>query len=268
MLMTNFLRNRRSVREFKNKNVSVDTIDDIKSYIEVLKKETHDIEFKLYENGDFIYDRLKGISGYSGIMVESPHYIALEQKSNDRYVKIYGPYYMEKLITELNRLGIKTCWVSVGRIEKQFKDTVFGEHTGDIDYILAIGYEKRKNPFKEEVFSEKIGVEEIVYSGGIEKKIDNEELERRGFDDLFYYVGFAPSNANLQPWRFLLGKDKITLFIKHDEDEKPNLADAGIIMYYFSELAKSMGIESEWQLIEGSHIGKDGIYECIGEIKI
>ncbi len=215
MLMTNFLKDRRSVREFKNKKVSLDTLNSIKSYL-----------------------------------------------------KVYGPYYMEKLITELNRLGLETCWVSVGNLEREFKNTVFGEHTGNIDYILAIGYGKRRNPFTNEPFSERIGVEELVYSGGIEKKIDNEELEHRGLDDLFYYVRFAPSNANLEPWRFLLEKDKITLFIKYREGEEPNLADAGIIMYYFSELARSMGIESEWKLIEGSHVGEDGIYEYIGEIKI
>lgn len=268
MLMTNFLKNRRSIREFKNKQASSQTIKDIKEYLRALEQETENIKFRLYENGDFIYDRLKGISGYSGLMIESPHYIALEQMKDDKYTLIYGAYYMEKLITELNKLGLETCWISVGNIEKEFKDKVLGEHDGNIDYMLSIGYGKRRNPFTNEPFSERIGVEEIVYSGGIEKKVDNRELEHRGLDDLFYYVRFAPSTANLQPWRFLLEKDKVTLFIKYNEGDTPNLIDAGIIMYYFKELAKSIGIENDWQLIDGNHVGQDGIYEYVAEIKI
>lgn len=268
MLMTNFLKTRRSVREFRNKKANLETTKAIKSYLKILEEETENIKFRLYENGDYIHDRLKGISGYAGVMIESPHYIVLEQMKDDKTTLIYSSYYMEKLITKLNKLGLETCWVSVGNIEKEFKYKVFGEHVGDINYILAIGYGKRKNPFINEPTSDRMGVEEIVYSGGIERKVDDHELEHRGLDDLFYYVRFAPSKANLQPWRFLLEKDKVTLFIKYLEGEIPNLVDAGIIMYYFKELAKSIGIENEWELVDGSHVGEDGIYEYIAEIKL
>lgn len=268
MLMTNFLKDRRSVREFKNKKINFSVIEDIKLYLKILEEEANDIKFRLYENGDYIYDRLNGISGYAGIMIESPHYIALQQIKEDKATTIYGAYYMEKLITELNRLGVETCWVSVGDIEEKFKNKVFGEHIGNISYILAIGYGKRRNPFTNEPSSERMGVEEIVYSASLETRVDNQELEHRGLDDLFYYVRFAPSNANLQPWRFLLGKDKVTLFIKYSEGETPNLVDAGIIMYYFKELAKSIRIENDWKLLDGNYTGEDGIYEYVAEMKL
>lgn len=268
MLMTNFLRDRKSVREFKNKNIDLETIKTIKSYLKSLEEETENVKFKIYENGDYIYDRLKGISGYSGLMVESPHYIALQQINDDRFALVDGAYHMEKLITQLNRLGIETCWISVGSIEADFKETVFGEHTGNIDYMLAIGYGKKRNPFIKQSTSERLGVDEIVCSGNIGKKVDEQELEHRGLDDLFYYVRFAPSRWNRQPWRFLLDKNKVTLLIRYDEKDTHHLVEAGIIMYYFKELAKTIGLENEWQTVEGIYDGEDAKYEYVAEYKL
>lgn len=268
MLMTNFLKDRKSVREFRNKKVNPTVLNEIRTHLRSLEKEAEDIKFRIYENGGFIYNQLNGISGYSGVMIESPHYIALERIQDNKYTMIYGSYYMEKLITELNRLGIDTCWVSIGNIDQEFKDEVFGEHVGHIDYILSIGYGKRKNPFINEPFSERMGVEDIVFSGEIENKIIDHELEHRGLDDLFYYVRFAPSKANLQPWRFLLKKDRVVMLIKHKECEQPNLVDAGIVMYYFKELGRSIGIENNWEFLDGTEIGEDGIYDYVAEIKL
>ena len=268
MLMTNFLRDRKSIREFRNKKIDTETMEVIKSYLKSLEGEVGNAKFKFYENGAYIYDKLKGISGYSGLMIESPHYIALEHAKGDRNAVIYGAYNMEKMITELNRLGLETCWISTDTIKDEFKETVFGEHTGVIDYIIAVGYGKRKNPFAKEVTSTRLGVDEIVFSESMGKKIDENELEHRGLDDLFYYARFAPSKWNMQPWRFLLAKDKVTLLIKHVEGSTQHLVEAGIIMYYFKELAKTIGIENEWEQLEGTLMGEEANYDYIAEIKL
>lgn len=270
MLMTNFLKNRRSTREFKKKKVHSDTLEKINSYLDKLenKEIKGNIKLNLYENGEFIYEKLKGIGGYVGIMIESPHYIGLEQLNMNKSSTIYGAYYMEKLITDLNELGLDTCWVGIGNLEKGSKKEIFKDLEGEMNYLLAIGYSKPKNPFANQPFSERMGVEELVFSEEMEKKIDQEELENRGLEDLFYYIRFAPSKANLQPWRFLLEKDKVTLLIKYEEGEKPNYVDAGIVMYYFEELGKSVGINEKWKLIEGTYEGKEGKYEYVGEIKL
>lgn len=268
MLMTNFLRDRKSVREFKNKSIDLETMKTIKSYLVNLEEETENVKFRLYENGDYIYEQLKGIGGYSGLMIESPHYIGLEQVKDDRNTLINGAYYMEKLITELNILGLETCWISVDTIKDEFKEKVFGEHIGTIDYMIALGYGKRKNPFAKEVTSSRLAVDDIVYSGSIGEKVKDQELEHRGLDDLFYYVRFAPSKWNSQPWRFLLEKDRVTLLLKYKDDYKQHLVEAGIVMYYFKELAKTIRIENPWELVEGEYLAEDGLYEYIAELKL
>ena len=270
MIMTNFLKNRKSVRDFKNKKVDIKLLEEIKDYAGILEKEESNggIKFHLYEQGVKLYEDLKGLGGYSGVMIESPHYLILETMNNQETNIIYSAYYMEKFISKINSLGLDTCWVSVGDIDKDAKDKIFGEKVGEIDYILAIGYSKPKNPFISESFSERIGIEDLVYSNEIGNPIDMEELENRGLSDLFYYVRFAPSARNKQPWRFLLEDDKLTLLLQNIEGEELDLMDAGIIMYYFESLASTIGINSGWKLIDKGSQDKDPKYKYIAEIKL
>lgn len=270
MLMTNFLKNRKSIREFRNKSINTDILDDIRLYLDQLEKEEANgsMRFKLYEYGEKLFNSLKGIGGYSGVMIQSPHYIGLEIMNNQEKTIIYSAYYMEKLITKLNNLGIDTCWVSIQDVDKDVKAEVFGEGMGEFNYLLAIGYGKPKNPFLNEPFSERIGVEELVYSGEVENPINMEDLDNRGLGDLFYYVRFAPSVLNKQPWRFLLKKDRVVLLLKYNKDESINLMDAGIIMYYFEVLSESIGLNSKWQITDEMINKDDYNYKFIAEIKL
>lgn len=270
MLMTNFLSSRKSVREYKKKLVSPQLLDNIQEYLNLLEKEdgTGNIKFRLYEYGNRIYEGLKGLGGYSGVMIESPHYIGLDIKNKEDRNIIYGAYFMEKLITELHSMGLGTCWISLDDVEREFKKELFGNIAGEIDYLLAIGYAKPKNPFLNEPFSHRIGVDELVFQDKIGESISYEELENRGLDDLFYYIRFSPSILNKQPWRFLIDKDKAILLIKYKDGEEANLIDAGIIMYYFEELGKAIGLSGKWTLIEGEEkVGEDN-YKFIAEIKL
>lgn len=270
MLMTNFLKNRKSIRDFRSKNVNTDILDDIRLYLNQLEKEISNgsIKFKLYEYGERLYNSLKGIGGYSGVMIQSSHYIGLEIMNNQEKSVIYSAYYMEKLITKLNNLGIDTCWISIKDVDKDIKVEVFGDSVGEFNYLLAIGYGKPKNPFLNEPFSERIGVEELIYCDEIGNPINMEDLENRGLGDLFYYVRFAPSVLNKQPWRFLLKKDSVVLLLKYDKDEEPNLMDAGIIMYYFEVLSESIGLNSKWELMNEVLEKDDYNYKFIAELKL
>lgn len=270
MIMTNFLKNRRSVRDFRNKKVSPEVLDNIKVTLKELENEfsTGNIKFRLYEYGENIYKGLKGIAGYSGVMIESPHYIAIDLNQNEDKTVIYCAYYMEKLITNLNKLGLDTCWVSVLNVDKDKRKEIFGESTGEINYILAFGYSKRNNPFVQEPFSERIGVEEMVYNKEIGKTANMIDLEERGLADIFFYLRFAPSIKNLQPWRFILSDDKVHLLVKYEDGQNPPLIDAGIVMYYFEALANLQGVNNKWSLLDGLIHKEDNTFRYIAEFQL
>ncbi len=270
MIMANFLKARKSVRDFKKKKINLDTLEQVALSLKEFENEdgTGNIKFKLYENGDYIYEGLKGIGGYSGVMIESPHYISLELKNEDEKTIIYSAYYAEKLITKLNNMGISTCWISISGAEESKKKEILGENVGIVNYLLAIGYSKPKNPFVQEPFSERYGVEDIVFEKELGKPANMDDLETRGLGDLFFYVRFAPSTKNMQPWRFILDGPIVKLLIVYKDGEKPLLADAGIIMYYFEALANTQGIKNKWDLIDGSFKEGELNYKYIAEFHL
>ncbi len=271
LLMNNFLRNRKSVRDFKDKKMKDEMLGEIKGYCNQLRGEIakEGFEFLLFEDGERIYKSLEGIGGYAGVMIKSPHYIGLNIKDNRDESLIYGAYFMENLITKLTDLNIGSCWISLKGVDEKTKKDLFQTTDGNIDYLLAIGHPVPKNPFVGDSTSSRIGVEDIVFKDEIGKSMDLGELESRGLDDLFYYIRFAPSSHNKQPWRFILKDDRVVLLLAHSPEEKPNLADAGIIMYYFENLAQAIGIDNRWNLLDNEDYYDGKIkYKYIGEFGI
>ena len=66
---------------------------------------------------------------------------------------------------------------------------------------------------------------------------------------MFYYIRFAPSSYNNQPWRFVLKDHKVILLLAYSSEEQLNLTDAGIIMYYFESLVNPWD-HNKWKLID------------------
>lgn len=253
MIMGNFLRNRKSIRDFKSTKVEFEILEEIKQDLKVLQNEESEenFAFRLYENGNNLIEALSGKAGYAGVMIDAPHYIALDFLNDFDSSLIYGAYNMERMITTLNKKGLSTCWITLENLDESFKKEVFGESTKDIKYILAFGYQKPQPPFSEEPYSVKLGIEDFVFSDKIEKEIDTDKLDAMGLMDLFYYIRFAPSRRNLQPWRFILKDTTIELLLAYEEWDRYLFMDAGVIMYYFEQMTKSLGISNKWQLIDG-----------------
>ncbi len=248
MSMSSFLLNRESTREFKNKSIKEGILDLVENAILDLRSENdgrYNVDFKLIKNGSNLYEELKNVGGYAGVMIESPSYIALSAKE-DVKDQLYAAYSMEKLISKLNGLNLGSCWVSLAGVPADVKEKLLGS---DVDFLLAIGEKKLKNPFLREVFSERKEIKEIVYAEEFGKEIDLDELEGKGLLDLFYYIRFAPSTKNLQPWRFVVSNKKVVLYLDKEVVETYGVADAGIVMYYFEELAKMINLNTEWSLL-------------------
>jgi nitroreductase len=303
MLMANFLRSRKSAREFRNKDIKNKDIEQIQKNIDDIKNEANDINisYTFYKDGENIYESLKGIGGYAGVMVKSPSYIGLEIKDREDKSNIYGAYYTEKLVTLLNGMGIEACWLTMIHVDNAKREEVFGEVGRYTDYLLAIGYPPLRNPF--DLLSEKIsktegaegdylsymahseikgeaknldwtsgmryGIEKIVFKDEVENSATIRELEEMRLYELFYYVRFAPSSRNHQPWRFLIKNNQIELLLVFKEKEDITLVDAGVIMYYFEQLINTMGnTDSKWVLLDGEYEGEKAKYKRIAEFKI
>ena len=270
MLMSNFLKNRRSIREFKDRDVSEQVLDKMFEILNEIVEESEgkSFNFVLFENGKKIYNLLEGEAGYSGVMIKSPHYIGIRLKEVSESSIIKASYYTEKMMGKLAELNLGSCWVNVKNADKKIKASALGEENKNIGYLVAFGYPKAKNPFLDEPISSRFSIEEIVFKEELGNRISLQELEDRGLDDLFYYIRFAPSNYNKQPWRFVLKNNKVILLLELDEG-KTDLMDAGIIMYYFEEMAKTIGLDNKWKLLDKEIVEHEGKqYRMIGEYSL
>ena len=106
MIMSSFLKSRKSVREFRKKKINDDNILKINLYIEAINtsQDRNGTRFKFIEDGSNLYEKLKDLGGYSGVMIESPHYISLRVRDNGESL-INGAYHMESIISKLNKLS-------------------------------------------------------------------------------------------------------------------------------------------------------------------
>lgn len=249
MLMTNFLQKRKSVRDFKSKNISGDLLGKIKESMKVIDDLDSMAKFYLFENGSIIYKGLNGKAGYSGVMIEAPHYIGLEIAKNTDLNILKSGYMLEKLNTEIVNMDLDTCWITVASVDGETKKSIFGENGQNIDYLIAIGYGKKKKLFDLAVTQERLTVDEIVFKDNLEDPISGEFLEQRGLFDIFSSIRYAPSHKNFQPWRFMIKDESVYAYmVKKDGEDKASLIDMGIILFYFEEMAKTIGINHKWTI--------------------
>ena len=248
MLMTNFLQKRKSVRNFKNDNVPRDALENIKLLMDEMDREESGISFSLYENGKIVAEGLRGKAGYAGVMIEAPHYIALDIEDDKPLNILKGGYCLEKLNTKIVDLDIDTCWITVDNVDEDTKKAIFGENGTTIDYLIAIGYGQKKKLFDPEVTSSRLNVDEIVFADTIGQAISIETLENYGLFDVFSSVRYAPSHKNFQPWRFVLkGTDVEAYMLKSAEDNR-SLIDMGVVLFYMEEMLKTVGINKKWTI--------------------
>lgn len=249
MVMTNFLQKRKSVRDFKKKEVSRFNIETIKSYIEQISKETENVDFKFYENGSIIYKGLKGKAGYSGVMIEAPSYVAIVQKDRSKESYLKAGYYLEKLNTKIVNLDLDSCWITVDKVDEETKKTLFGEEGPKVDYLIAFGNGVGKKLFTPETTSDRYSRDEIVFKEELGNKVSEEELENTGLLEIFSSVRYAPSHKNFQPWRFVLKDHHVYVYMQKSDEDSRSLVDIGVVMFYFEEMAKTIGRYGEWTIL-------------------
>ncbi|MGO1369579.1 nitroreductase family protein [Senegalia sp. (in: firmicutes)] len=299
MLFRKFLEDRRSTREYKDMIIEKDKMDMLLDFSSKIENShgNEDISFIFYEDGKKIYKNLKGVAGYAGVMIESPHYIGIQTNNEDDITFLKSSYAMETLLTKIYQMDLGSCWINVMDTPYDSKKILFNGDNKHINYIVAVGYPKNPNrlseisnsdglenedvgylntirPFKEKKYfvekstSSRLAVSDIVFENEFGNKMSQEDLDKRGLDELFYYIRYAPSDKNEQPWRFILKNDSADLAIIDPED-KNNLTDAGIMMYYFEEMAKSIGYKGSWEFSESKLQNKNGInYLVVGKYKL
>ena len=294
MSFKEFTANILSTRDFEETRLKGIILGDIQEYLKEINTGVgieKGFSLIMMENGEEVYNTLKGVGGYSGIMIKSPYYIGLAAFNEEPETEFFAAYHMQSAVKKLYDMKLGSCWINVRSIPHDIKSKLLLNNVGKINYLLAFGVAdekaaKQKAPhmtvtntsssYRQDPYGTKVNeaassdisrhsIGEIVYLYEWGKQATYEELEQRGMAELFFYVRNAPSYKNLQPCRLIL-KDGVTeLAVIHAENEG-SYTDAGIMMYTLQGLAKDLGIPGEWQFIKDDSGDKE--YRIVGKIEL
>lgn len=271
----------KSCRFYKTTPISEESFKELEKFLDSTKKLVNDIpvEIKPFSN---VVEKLKGIAGYHGNIVEAPNYIVLLSDVKDYYIENAG-YIGESLILKARDLGLGTCWITF-KSSDEIKKALDISSDKEVVAIIAIGYpDNPKGSKKSSVkvgdnYSKasmdlasttpyKLGVEDIVYVDTWGNNATIDLLEERYLIDAFSISRLAPSTLNQQPWRFIIDGGKVVLAIKQDDfaSDYERSIDTGIALLYFSIVIDTTLFDLQWTLgeIENTYNVPDD-YKIVG----
>jgi len=263
MLITDFLLSRKSVRTYKNKALSNKEIESIEDILEIINKETDNVEFTLHSDGDRIYKALDGHGGYGGVMIDAPAYISMNIIEESPKAYIDGAYEFEEIVTKMRELSLGSCWITLSNCSEELLQETFNNEKGVVKYLLGLGHPTRDLNFGNPSYTPKIGVEDYVFKNLDKEAYTIDELESLGLADLFYYLRLAPSSKDKQAWRFVIDEGEIKLYIENLTNID-DYVDTGIVLYYFDGLASASGLRMTWDI----DVKDEGDFVYIGKTHI
>ncbi len=240
---------RKSIREFKNKELTKGQMDEIQSYFLTVPKLTPDTEVELRICTGDARIRLEGIAGYQGKAFGAPAYLILLSEMTDHYLENAG-YIGESLLLKLTDMELDSCWLTLDNSDAA-KYALQITSDKEIVTIIACGYGKRERTLqrldiktpanvtfskREGHVAPKIAQHEMVYFHEWKREVDwSRNNIDPNLDIAFYAASLAPSMLNRQPYRYVICPDRVLLFLKKEEliSEKDTLLDAGITMLHF-----------------------------------
>lgn len=196
----------------------------------------------------------KGIVGGYGKITGAPYYVAFIGSSGSPNAEEGVGYTGEGVILEATALGLGTCWVS-----GFFKPDAVKAHVKLVEdervyAVTPIGYVEKDYSVKEKFYSgaarsrKKKPLEEIV------EGMPPEPWQEKAIEA----ARIAPSAANRQPWRFVVGEKFITVRVDNpkDSDKYPKRLDCGIAMLHLELGARAAGEKGAWELLPAPDVAR------------
>ena len=201
--LKNTIFKRKSSRNYNDKIITTDEINDLKDFIENAKHLDSSIKTD--------YDLLTKEEISTRMSWKSPMYIAIYSEKSPNY-KVNAGFIYQQVDLYLQSKGFGSCWIGMGKPKNPRKD---------LKFVILIGFGKSDQSIHRELneFKRK-SIEEIT-------DYPSEELE---------CARLAPSAINSQPWYFKKNDEGYEVYsIKHNFIKarilgKLNPIDMGIVL--------------------------------------
>ena len=246
---------RNSIRDFLNKPVEPNKLDEITSFFNSAPK-LFDVNTQILIAADEdTTQRLSGVVGYRGNSFNAPAYIVILSEDKDNYL-INAGFMAEHLILKIEEMGLSSCFLTSEDSDMLKKVLLINSELA-VAAVIAFGYgKKEKDTTKLDIHSPS-NVSISSKSGHIAPKIavttlafDSDFNTPYNFDDEYadpviadalYAASLSPSFLNHQNYRFVINGIHVYLFNRFDEvvTKNDNLLGLGAAMLNFHMILSS-----------------------------
>ena len=273
------IQNRKSIREFTDKQVSFSQMKALEEYYnQNVRRLIPELNTQLYVFGTGTREALEGAAGYNQFLVGAPQYLVLLSEKHEQAYLNAG-YMMEDLLLKLADLGLDSCWLTFTDGE-EIKDVLGITSDLEVAAIAAFGYGKktvrrlRLNirsmsdvdiKAKYRYMEPKRSVQDLAF---VDVWGNNRDLDRYigFFDDMLwealYAASLAPSYLNRQAYGFVLHDGSISLVARPDDYNVPidEALSLGIVLLHFTAVAENWAGKLNWNFdvsAEGLQLPQD-----------
>lgn len=260
------IQNRKSVREFTDKQVSAAQLEQIREYYASdVRRLVPEIKTRLNIFGSDARAALEGAAGYNQFLIGAPQYLVLQSEAHD-LAHLNAGFLMEDLVLKLQDMGLDSCWVTFAASE-DVKQVLLLDPELEVAAIVAFGYGKKT------VKRMRLNIKSMS-NVDIAAKYRYMEPKRSVFDMAFLdiwgntrnldqFIGFyddalwealyaaslSPSYLNRQAYGFLLKDGKIFLVARPDLYNTKIDGDLslGIVLHHFSLVFENWSGKRVWR---------------------
>ena len=273
------IQNRKSFREFTDKQVPFSILETLKNYYyNSVRRLVPELKTSLLVFDTAARGALEGAAGYNQFLVGAPQYLVLLSEKQE-LAHLNAGYIMQDLLLKLNDLELDSCWLTFTDSD-EIKDVLGIESPMDVVAIAAFGYGKKAVKrlrlnirsmsdvdikAKYRYMEPKRSVNDLAF---VDTWGNNRDLDRYigFFDDMLWEALFAaslaPSYLNRQAYGFLLHDGSISLVSRPDSYNTQIDGDLslGIVLLHFSAEAENWAGKLRWNFdvsADGLQIPRD-----------
>lgn len=183
-------------------------------------------------------------------------------------------YAFEKVILEMTKLGLGTCWLGGSFSRESFMKFIPVKEGELIPAVTPFGYGAEKQRMKDRAIRKMAGADnrkewnELFFRGDFNTPLKADDAG--ALAKAFEAVRIGPSASNKQPWRIVLGGDAAHFYLDFDPNYMGNKMgfpmqklDIGIAMSHFELACRELGRNGKWTFGKPAFIAPNAQYQYI-----
>ena len=260
------IQNRKSTREFTDKEITFSQLETIRNYYyNSVRRLLPEIRTELYCFGPGTGAALEGAAGYNQFLVGAPQYLVLLSEKHE-LAEINAGYVMQDLLLKLSDMDLDSCWLTFTDSD-DVKGVLGIDSHKDVVAIAAFGYGKKVVRRLRLNIRSMSNVDLVAKHRYMEPKRSVEDMafmkEWGNNHGLDAYIGFfgdalwealyaatlSPSYLNRQAYGFLLKEGVVSLVSRPDHYNTKIDGDLslGIVLLHFTAVAEELAGKLNWR---------------------